>query len=201
MSSQRKIEANRLNAQHSTGPQTPEGKAAVSKNALKHGFFAQDVVLKGEDPGNEFPVLLEGLHDEWQPGSPTEQHLVETLAAAMWRLRRAHRIVSGQWHKPGWDERNRSYPPGEKGNLELIERWGAAFKELDKHEAHLHRIIEKSLRQLRQIRRDRQLDAAQLPSRVSNPQPVWNQQTPVTPQDPEHDETAILVPPDPPHEG
>lgn len=33
-----KLAANRANAQHSTGPRTPEGKQQVSGNARKHGF-------------------------------------------------------------------------------------------------------------------------------------------------------------------
>ena len=37
MAPQPQIEANRRNALKSTGPRTPEGKAAVSRHALKHG--------------------------------------------------------------------------------------------------------------------------------------------------------------------
>jgi hypothetical protein len=40
--SAKQYEANRKNAKKSTGPRTPEGKAASSKNALKHGIFAKD---------------------------------------------------------------------------------------------------------------------------------------------------------------
>src|SRR4030042_4740240 len=46
MSTQPQIVANRLNAQKSTGPQTPQGKAVVSQNALKHGLSARpDVII------------------------------------------------------------------------------------------------------------------------------------------------------------
>ncbi len=33
-----KLEANRVNAQHSTGPRTPEDKSRSSRNAVKHGL-------------------------------------------------------------------------------------------------------------------------------------------------------------------
>jgi hypothetical protein len=36
------LEANRKNAEKSTGPKTPEGKQAVATNAVKHGLFARD---------------------------------------------------------------------------------------------------------------------------------------------------------------
>ena len=50
MTTEAKIEANRANAQHSTGPRTEEGKAASSRNALKHGLTSFTVLLPTEDP-------------------------------------------------------------------------------------------------------------------------------------------------------
>ena len=38
MTSQRKLEANRLNAKKSTGPKTRHGRARSSKNARRHGL-------------------------------------------------------------------------------------------------------------------------------------------------------------------
>ncbi len=49
MSTTEQINANRQNAQKSTGPKTNEGKAAVSKNAVKHGLFAAEAVIEGEN--------------------------------------------------------------------------------------------------------------------------------------------------------
>lgn len=39
--STKKLEANRRNAQHSTGPKTAEGKAKSAQNAIKYGIFAK----------------------------------------------------------------------------------------------------------------------------------------------------------------
>ena len=50
MATAAQIAANRLNVQKSTGPRTPEGKAASSSNALKHGMDAASIVIPGEDP-------------------------------------------------------------------------------------------------------------------------------------------------------
>ena len=48
MSTTAQIKANRQNSKKSTGPQTVEGKATVSQNAVKHGLFT-DSVIKGEN--------------------------------------------------------------------------------------------------------------------------------------------------------
>src|SRR5258707_7381656 len=90
MSTDRQIEANRLNAQHSTGPRTPQGRAAVRLNGLKHGLRAETIVVPGEDPA-EFEALLEAYRAERQP-APTDEFLVRQLAMADWRLLRLHRV-------------------------------------------------------------------------------------------------------------
>jgi hypothetical protein len=43
--SARKLAANQQNARRSTGPRTPEGKARVRHNALKHGLLAKEVIV------------------------------------------------------------------------------------------------------------------------------------------------------------
>ena len=45
MSSATKAAANRQNALKSTGPKTPDGKAAVRLNALRHGLLSEEIVL------------------------------------------------------------------------------------------------------------------------------------------------------------
>src|SRR5262249_36613139 len=48
MASLRQINANRANAQHSTGPRTEQGQAAARANALKHGLAGQGLCLPDE---------------------------------------------------------------------------------------------------------------------------------------------------------
>jgi hypothetical protein len=48
MTSGRQAEANRQNAQKSTGPRTAAGKAAVALNGIKHGLLSRECLLKGE---------------------------------------------------------------------------------------------------------------------------------------------------------
>jgi hypothetical protein len=87
MATIKQIDANRRNALKSTGPRTPEGKAAVRMNALRHGLRARTVVLPGEDPG-EFHQLCDDLEVEWQPQSRTEHFYLEQMAVSQWKLNR-----------------------------------------------------------------------------------------------------------------
>src|SRR5215210_558428 len=94
MTSDKKAEANRRNALKSTGPKTPEGKAAVRLNAVKHGLLSQDVLLPGEDEA-ALKELGERLRDELQPAGELESLIVERIIATHWRLRRLGRVETG----------------------------------------------------------------------------------------------------------
>ncbi len=59
----------------------------VKGNALKHGILSRLVVLAHENYG-EFADMLAALIEEHRPAGMTEQHLVEELAAIIWRKRR-----------------------------------------------------------------------------------------------------------------
>jgi hypothetical protein len=85
MATLKQFEANRRNSQKSTGPKTPEGKTAVSMNALRHGLRARTVVLPGENR-EEFDHLCDDLEVEWHPQSRTEQFYVEQMAVSQWKL-------------------------------------------------------------------------------------------------------------------
>ena len=73
--SQARLEANRANAQKSTGPRTPEGKARSSRNAITHGLLARYVIPANdpvEDPA-EFELLIDALVDQFRPRDCFEQ--------------------------------------------------------------------------------------------------------------------------------
>ena len=87
MATIKQIEANRLNAQKSTGPKTPEGKAVTKLNALRHGLRARTVVLPAEK-SEDFHQLCNDLEAEWEPQSRTEQFYLEQMAVSQWKLAR-----------------------------------------------------------------------------------------------------------------
>jgi len=92
--SQKQIEANRKNAQKSTGPKTKAGKAKSSKNATRHGLYAKDIVIDSphlkEDP-TAYDALLQSLTTELKPAGHFQLHLVQTIADCLWRSHRAAR--------------------------------------------------------------------------------------------------------------
>jgi hypothetical protein len=91
--SQARTIANQRNAQKSTGPRTPQGKAIVSQNALKHGLTASQIVIKSEDQA-QFDLHRTQLFDELAPDTPIESLLVERIVELSWRLRRAGNLQS-----------------------------------------------------------------------------------------------------------
>jgi hypothetical protein len=97
MSSQAQINANRLNSQKSTGPITPEGKAACSLNALKSGIHAESHIIPGENRA-ELEALTAAFLLEFQPTGPNQVALVDTLIAAEWTQRRLRRIEAELWN-------------------------------------------------------------------------------------------------------
>lgn len=83
--------ANQANAQHSTGPRTPEGQVISSQNNLRQGLAGIFRVLPTED-ALVFEQLLTGLRDEHHPQSATEDILVDGLAQHHWLAQRALRL-------------------------------------------------------------------------------------------------------------
>jgi hypothetical protein len=98
MATAAQITANQHNSALSTGPKTPEGKAAAAQNSTKHGLSGAFAVLSHEDQ-DEFDVLLARLRDEFQPASEHEQFLVEQMAQARWRLSRARRLETAMFEQ------------------------------------------------------------------------------------------------------
>ena len=92
MATERQIVANRENAKKSTGPRTAEGKEVSSGNAIKHGLTAAKRVVIRDESAEQFERMHQALLSESVTGSELERGLIEEIAAAMWRLRRAARI-------------------------------------------------------------------------------------------------------------
>ena len=86
-----RLAANRANAQRSTGPRTPEGKARSRQNAVKHGLFSSTLGPAGEkfnENRAEFEALWAEFSEYYDPQGPDEALLVDRIATAWWQLAR-----------------------------------------------------------------------------------------------------------------
>ncbi len=79
-----RADISRRNGAKSKGPISREGRENSAKNSLKHGLLARTVVLHNESK-DRFVRLLRSLQAQFQPATPVERQLVETLAVARWR--------------------------------------------------------------------------------------------------------------------
>ena len=102
--SARKIAANRENATHSTGPTTDEGKAASSRNAITHGFFAGKLFAltpAGAAEHQEFAELGAQLLAHYKPTGFKEEWLVEQIFTELVRQGRILRYEEMVLSKDG----------------------------------------------------------------------------------------------------
>jgi hypothetical protein len=162
MSSRRQIDANRRNAQLSTGPQTPEGRAAVRSNALRHGLTAKIAVLDNENP-EHFQEMLDAFRAEHQPVGPTEDLLVQQIVMAAWRLQRLRGVETGlfnlrmralnreienEFGQPTGTERHAFVFRDDTRNSHAIEN-------LFRYECRIERSFYKALHELQRLQADR----------------------------------------------
>jgi hypothetical protein len=94
MTSFKQIEANRRNAQKSTGPITEEGKLRSRCNAVRHGLTAETVIGALED-AEDYKAFEAAIIADYDAQSAVERELVLRLASLLWRLRRATTIETG----------------------------------------------------------------------------------------------------------
>jgi hypothetical protein len=88
MASQRQIEANRRNAQRSTGPKTRRGKQRSSRNAVKHGLNISIV----RDPGATAEIERLAARICPSGGEDDSFHRAHKIAEKQAELRRVRRI-------------------------------------------------------------------------------------------------------------
>ena len=159
MSSLRQIEANRRNAQKSTGPTSVTGKAASSMNALKTGIYAQSLVLPSENLAD-----LEQLIDEWyqrhNPTTPEARSLVDDLIYGEWIKRRLRAAETQIW---AYDHQE-TYRPDKKNPLgQTAVSRGKAFAQLQWRIECNRRASRQALQDLHQLQAAAQTEAVPRP--------------------------------------
>jgi hypothetical protein len=163
MATDKQIQANRENAQSSTGPRTPEGKARSSANRTTHALTGRHTVLPTESQ-EDFNQLLANLIDEWSPQTETESQQVDLIAHHWWRLLRIARLETDTFAR----------------TLEIRQKLALTddLERLSRYEVRIRRGYQLAIETLRKLQSARQ-QAAKVPApprplrRVnSNPIPI-----------------------------
>lgn len=166
MTSQAKIDANRENAKRSTGPKTPEGKAASRMNAVKHGLLASFPLIPGEE-GDRLLEYREAMIKTLKPEGELEMHLVERIVLLSWRMRRAARVEA----EILVDKMELTLPDALEGRTSISV--GQAFlrdakgadglSKLSRYEAALDRALYRALHELQRLQAARRGAPVSLP--------------------------------------
>jgi hypothetical protein len=94
MSTSSQLNANRANAQLSTGPRTPEGKSNSALNALTTGLTGRTVLLASDDLA-AYQAHVDRFVTAHQPATDHERALVQSIADTEWRLLRIPTLEAG----------------------------------------------------------------------------------------------------------
>jgi hypothetical protein len=152
---------NRANAQHSTGPKSPEGKKHSSLNALRHGLTGQIVVMPTEDLA-AYQQHLKSFTEELNPKGVIEANLVQALADTSWRL---NRVAALETNLLTLGIANATSPitdaPSQVQDafaiVSALESQSKALSNLSLHSQRLSRQFERTAAQLRDLQETRRV--------------------------------------------
>jgi hypothetical protein len=110
-------QSNRRNAEKSCGPRTAEGKRISSQNSFKTGLYARSLIIQGEKQ-EDLETLQNEYYTHYQPQSPAERDLLDTMVRLAWQLRRYAHVESELWDWEIYEQTSsgsisRHYPLGD----------------------------------------------------------------------------------------
>src|SRR6195952_3681631 len=200
MSSAAQFAANHANARLSTGPVTEQGKAAPSRNNLRHGFRSQTVLLPGDDPV-AYQAFRADLTEYYSPGDLTEFRFVREMADADWRLRRVRQhlesAITRQMAKVSSAQPGLPAMELQSIAIETLSETGTSYGTWLRYETKFERQFDRAFKdwaKYQELRREnavKEADAAvkkvvsatppdQSASNVQNVQPAQSKSQPVT---------------------
>ena len=153
------LDANRLNAQLSTGPRTAEGKKRSSLNAIRHGLSAQLVVLPKEDL-QAYLAFGQRWVEDLAPHGELEKQMVQTLVDTQWRLNRGRSVENcmfaiGHEGPAGDIEVAHNEVHAAIASARLFMQQSTEIEKLSRYEQRLARTFSTTLKRLREIQAER----------------------------------------------
>lgn len=176
--SQIQLEANRRNAQSSTGPITIEGKSRSSQNALKTGLTGRTVLLPNDDAA-QYELHVRTIFSEVNPVGDRENELAQSIADARWRLARIPSLEFGIYALGRMElaEQFAHLPAAEAAALVQVKTFLTYQRQLNNlsiQESRLRRQCEKDTAELNRIQQEHaqaSAAAAKLAARAKQPPP------------------------------
>ena len=156
--SPQKQASQRANAQLSSGPRTPEGKARSSQNSTRHSLCSKKFLVAPEDRA-EFNLHYNELLAALAPKGAIERKLAEAIVIDEWRLARARAIESEIFA--------RGQMKFKDGFLAGAETWLAHAKELallTLYEQRINRVLARNKTEFEAKQAARQASGADLKS-------------------------------------
>jgi hypothetical protein len=161
--SPQKIEANRANAQLSTGPITESGKSRSSFSAFKHGLTGKvHVATPEEAEALEFHCLI--YVEALAPVGIIETDLAQEIAEDRWRLKRVRSIENSIFAQGNDDHAPNSGNPQVDAALAEGQTWVEQARNiqlLSLYEQRIRRAIEKNTAEFKAMQIERKAAHAQ----------------------------------------
>ena len=181
MATNKQIDANRQNAQRSSGPRTPEGKAASRFNALKSGIDAQAQVIPGEDPA-QLEALLAEYQERFDASVPERRMLVDTLVVCEWMFRRLNRAEASFWQYEAHRTES-SFNSNDHAEGRVLFFGDKVFDRLQRRVNAIHRNYDRALKELKSLENAAVAPATEPPeppaTTLPEPAPTPSNQQPI----------------------
>ncbi|MGC1684901.1 MAG: hypothetical protein WA734_04725 [Candidatus Acidiferrales bacterium] len=142
--SDRKLAANRLNAQRSTGPRTLQGKENSKRNSYKLGIFAQQIFQpteQGRKDWEEYKDLISDIYSHYRPHGVMEERLVDKVVTETVRFARTLKL--------------------ERNELDLARAlWNPPIDRILRYQTAIDRQLTRALEQLEGLQAKRKAEPA-----------------------------------------
>ncbi len=152
MTTDAQLAANQANARHSTGPNTPEGKAKSGQNARKRRRPGELPLTLVEDEA-AFAAHSDAVRAAFEPQDAFEAELVRQIALHQWRLGRVQRIEAALFDAELYRvtyRRAAHYDPATlySSRAKPADIWPERVEEVGRREAALERALDRALSML-----------------------------------------------------
>lgn len=168
-----RMAANQANAQFSTGPITPEGKAKSSKNAVRTALTGRTVLLPGDD-ADHYADRLAQYAKLYRPVGVREIEIVQALCDTWWRLERIPGLIEALYVKgfAEFKDAVKDIEPAAQSTMLRMETYVAYerhFRNLQTQEQRLYRYAEKLRAELSALQQERAASEAEAANNTKSP--------------------------------